>query len=161
VQPKLTEFVVALCALLLPTQFPVADSFRPPSCKWCAGNRGIEYVIPAHTPVYSAASGVVTFAGSVAGARYVVVRTKSGVVVTHGRLEAVQVSRGDPVSAGFRIGTSTGGLYIGVRRLGEYLDPMTCAPAAKNPSGLRPRAVLVPIHSHGPQNRGAISTSHT
>ena len=135
---------------MLPTQFAISDSFRPPSCKWCAGNRGIEYVAPPHAPVYSAASGEVTFAGSVAGSKYVVVRAANEVLVTHGRLESAAVKAGDRVSAGFRIGTSSGGLYIGVRRLGVYLNPTTCAPVTNNPSGQRPRAVLVPIHSHGP-----------
>jgi murein DD-endopeptidase MepM/ murein hydrolase activator NlpD len=150
VPPKLIEFIAALCVLVLPTQFAVTDSFRPPTCAWCAGNRGIEYATPPHAPVHSAASGEVTYVGSVAGTMYVVVRAANGVLVTHGRLASAQVSAGDRVSSGFRIGTSSGGLYIGVRRLGAYLDPTTCAASTKNPSGLRPRAVLVPIHSHGP-----------
>lgn len=148
--PKLIEFIAALCALVLPTQFAVSDSFRAPTCTWCAGNRGIEYLTPPQAPVHSAASGVVTYVGSVAGTLYVVVRAANGVLVTHGRLESAVVKAGDRVVAGFRIGNSSSGLYIGVRRLGAYLDPTTCAPAANNPSGLRPRAVLVPIHSHGP-----------
>ena len=148
--PKLIEFIAALCALMLPTQFAVSDSFRAPSCTWCAGNRGIEYLTPPQAPVHSAASGVVTYVGSVAGTLYVVVRAANGVLVTHGRLESAVVKAGDRVVAGFRIGSSSNGLYIGVRRLGAYLDPTTCAPATNNPSGLRPRAVLAPIHSHGP-----------
>jgi len=150
VPPKLIELIAALCALMLPTQFAVSDSFRAPSCTWCAGNRGIEYLPPQQAPVHSAASGVVTYVGSVAGTLYVVVRAANGVLVTHGRLESAVVKAGDRVVAGFRIGNSSSGLYIGVRRLGAYLDPTTCAPATNNPSGLRPRAVLVPIHSHGP-----------
>ena len=148
--PKLIEFIAALCALMLPTQFAVSDSFRAPTCTWCAGNRGIEYLTPPQAPVHSAASGVVTYVGSVAGTLYVVVRAANGVLVTHGRLESAVVKAGDRVVAGFRIGSSSNGLYIGVRRLGAYLDPTTCAPATNNPSGLRPRAVLAPIHSHGP-----------
>jgi len=150
VPPKLIEFIAALCALMLPTQFAVSDSFRAPTCTWCAGNRGIEYLTPPQAPVHSAASGVVTYVGSVAGTLYVVVRAANGVLVTHGRLESALVKAGDRVVAGFRIGSSSNGLYIGVRRLGAYLDPTTCAPATNNPSGLRPRAVLAPIHSHGP-----------
>jgi murein DD-endopeptidase MepM/ murein hydrolase activator NlpD len=150
VPPKLIEFIAALCALVLPTQFAVTDSFRPPTCTWCAGNRGIEYATTPGAPVHSSASGEVTFVGSVAGTLYVVVRATNGVLVTHGRLASAQVSAGDRVAAGFRIGTSSGALYIGVRRLGAYLDPTTCVASAKNPSGLRPRAVLVPIHSYGP-----------
>ena len=148
--PKLIEFIAALCALMLPTQFAVSDSFRAPTCTWCAGNRGIEYLTPPQAPVHSATSGVVTYVGSVAGTLYVVVRAANGLLVTHGRLESAVVKAGDRVVAGFRIGNSSSGLYIGVRRLGAYLDPTTCAPASNNPSGLRPRAVLAPIHSHGP-----------
>ena len=148
--PKLIEFVAALCALMLPTQFAVADAFREPSCTWCAGNRGIEYLTPPQAPVQSAASGVVTYVGSVAGVAYVVVRDVNNMLVTHGRLHSTAVKVGDRVSAGFRIGISSGGLYIGVRRSGVYLNPTTCASTTNNPNGLRPRAVLVPIHSHGP-----------
>ena len=135
---------------MLPTQFAVSDSFRAPTCTWCTGNRGIEYLTPPQAPVHSAASGVVTYVGSVAGTLYVVVRAANGVLVTHGRIESAMVKAGDRVVAGFRIGNSSSGLYIGVRRLGAYLDPTTCAPVTNNPSGLRPRAVLAPIHSHGP-----------
>ena len=135
---------------MLPTQFAVSDSFRAPTCTWCAGNRGIEYLTPPQAPVHSATSGVVTYVGSVAGTLYVVVRAANGLLVTHGRLESAVVKAGDRVVVGFRIGNSSSGLYIGVRRLGAYLDPTTCAPATNNPSGLRPRAVLAPIHSHGP-----------
>jgi murein DD-endopeptidase MepM/ murein hydrolase activator NlpD len=150
VLPNLIEFIAALCALALPTQFAVADSYREPTCTWCAGNRGIEFATPPKAPVYSAVSGEVTFAGSVAGSKYVVVRGPGGVLVTHGRLESFQVQAGDRVTSGFRIGASSGDLYIGVRLSGVYLDPTSCSPATNSPSGLRPRAVLVPIHSHRP-----------
>ena len=135
---------------MLPVNAVVADSFRAPSCAWCAGNRGIEYVMAPDTPVYSASSGVVTFSGKVAGTVYVVVRGENDVLVTHGRLQRATVKDGDRVTAGFRIGESSDRLYIGVRHVGHYLNPETCAVLAKNPSGLRPRAVLLPIHSHGP-----------
>ena len=147
---KLIEFVAALCALMLPVNAVVADSFRAPSCTWCAGNRGIEYVSVPSAAVYSAATGVVTFSGRVAGTVYVVVRGTNDVLVTHGRLQQASVKSGDRVTAGFRIGESSDRLYIGVRHLGQYLNPETCAVMAKNPSGLRPRAVLLPIHSQRP-----------
>lgn len=135
---------------MLPVNAVVADAFRAPSCVWCAGNRGIEYVTEDSAPVYSAATGVVTFSGRVAGILYVVVRGPNDVLVTHGRLQQASVKAGDRVTAGFRIGESSDRLYIGVRHLGQYLNPETCAAMAKNPSGLRPRAVLLPIHSQTP-----------
>ena len=81
---------------------------------------------------------------------YVVVRGINDVLVTHGRLQQASVKSGDRVTAGFRIGESSDRLHIGVRHLGQYLNPETCAVMAKNPSGLRPRAVLLPIHSQRP-----------
>lgn len=149
-QPTLIEIVAALCALLLPSHFAVVDSYRPPACTWCAGNRGIEYVTPVGVPIVAAESGEVTFVGRVAGVMYVVVRTPNNVLVTHGKLGATHVRPGDRVVAGFRIGTSNGNLYIGVRKDGVYLDPNGCGVVGKSSQSLVPRAKLLPIHSWRP-----------
>ena len=47
--------------------------FRAPACAYCPGNRGLEYDAAVGSPVRAAAAGTVTFAGVVAGVRYVVV----------------------------------------------------------------------------------------
>ena len=86
----------------------------------------------------AAAAGEVTFAGMVGGVRYVVVRTPSGALVTHGRLGNQAVSQGRNVRQGEILGTSTDRLYIGVRIGGRYVDPRRCLAV-----GLRARAVLV------------------
>jgi murein DD-endopeptidase MepM/ murein hydrolase activator NlpD len=130
----------------LPLNLPILDQFRPPSCKWCSGNRGIEYRTVPGSVVFAAASGIVTFVGSVAGTNYVVIKTnetlKTGnnLLVTHGRLRSLSVKSGALVPVGQTIGTAGESLYIGVRENGQYTDPQQCASLG---STGKPRAVLV------------------
>lgn len=122
------KFVAALAVggapcLLPPVTGRVIDPFRPPDCSYCAGNRGIEYATTAGSPVRAAAAGSVSFAGVVAGTRYVVVDHGGGYRTTYGRLAAAAVSVGSRVSAGAMVGTSGSQTFFGLR-LGEtYLDP--------------------------------------
>jgi len=106
-----------------PVVAPVADPFRPPGCRWCPGNRGIEYATAAGTAARAGAAGTVSFAGTVAGTRYVVVEHPSGLRTTYGRLATIAVTAGRAVSAGTVVGTTTARLFFGVRRGDAYLDP--------------------------------------
>lgn len=126
------------CGIVLPTNLAVVEDFRAPTCRYCAGQRGIEYAMTAGDPVRAAASGEVSFAGVVGGVRYVVVRTSGGALVTHGELSSVEVQAGDVVAVGEKIGRGGSRLYIGVRVGGRYVDPRHCPAQPK-----RPRAVLV------------------
>ena len=101
----------------------VVDPFRPPPCPFCAGNRGLEYETTPGSAVRAVAAGEVTFSGSVAGTRYVVVRLANGWLVTYGRLSATGVRRGAPVIAGSIVGRSGGALFLGLRIDGNYVDP--------------------------------------
>ena len=112
----------ALC-LNQPVRAPVVDPFRAPGCRWCAGNRGIEYGTAAGTVVRAAAGGTVSFAGVVAGTRYVVVQHASGLRTTYGKLATIGVVQGATVSAGTPVGTTGGQFFFGVRRGDTYLDP--------------------------------------
>ena len=114
------------CSLELPTHLEVIDDFREPNCVWCEGNRGIEYRSSPGGSVASVVDGVVSFVGMVANTMYVVVRTKSGLLVTHGRLRSAQVAFGESVLVGQHLGAAGTTLYIGVRRGGNYLNPSTC-----------------------------------
>ncbi len=115
----------ASCGLRLPTALPVVEGFRRPPCPRCAGNRGIEYASVPGSVVRSVASGTVSFAGEVAGVRYVVVDT--GVVrVTHGMVQSVVVERGDEVQVGDPVGLASERLYVGVRRGDVAVDPQSC-----------------------------------
>lgn len=109
--------------LLAPVQAPVADPFREPACTWCPGNRGIEYDTTPGQRVVAAAPGAVTFAGLVAGVRYVVVRHADGMLATYGRLATSSVASGALVSSGDDIGTASERLHFGLRRDGRYVDP--------------------------------------
>jgi murein DD-endopeptidase MepM/ murein hydrolase activator NlpD len=117
----------------------ILDPFRAPACRWCAGNRGIEYAVARATMVRAAASGTVTFSGDVAGTRYVVVRLPNGWRTTYGRLDAADVELGDRVVAGSEVGTVSSGFFFGLRIGEDYVDP---APFIGTVVG-RPR--LVPV----------------
>lgn len=106
-----------------PVDAPVTDPYRPPTCRWCPGNRGIEYGTVAGQTVRAVDTGEVTYAGSVAGRRYVVVEHADGLRVTYGELGSIAVERGDLVIRGQRIGTTGTTFHFGVRRGDEYLDP--------------------------------------
>lgn len=106
-----------------PVDAPVADPFRAPACRWCPGNRGIEYRTRAGTAVRAVAAGRVTFAGSVAGERYVVVRHADGRRATYGNLASVAVGAGDDVVARSIVGTASGSTHFGLRRGDTYIDP--------------------------------------
>ena len=106
-----------------PVEAEVTDPFREPACAWCPGNRGIEYGTAVAAPVRAVASGEVTFSGSVAGTRYVVVRHADGRRVTYGNLAASGLNRGDLVTRGAVVGLTAGRLHLGVRDGERYVDP--------------------------------------
>lgn len=122
----------------------IVDEFRQPPCPFCAGNRGLEYRVRARADVSAVASGVVTWAGDVAGTRYVVVRHGNGWRVTYGRLAATSLRRGDRIVRGTLVGTVSGSFYFGLRVGESYRDP---APHLGRLVG-RPR--LVPIDGSRP-----------
>jgi murein DD-endopeptidase MepM/ murein hydrolase activator NlpD len=123
----------------------VTDPFRAPSCPYCPGNRGIEYSVLGGTHVRAVAAGTVTWAGSVAGTRYVVVRLANGWRVTYGQLTNALLSTGDNVVPGVRVGTASGSFYFGLRIGANYRDP---APFLGRLVG-RPR--LVPVDGTAPR----------
>jgi hypothetical protein len=124
---------------------PVADPFREPACPFCAGNRGIEYAVPAGTPVRAAGAGTVTFSGVVAGTFYLVVEHADGVRATYGQLAGSHLGVGSAVTAGAIVGVSAGGLHFGLRVGDRYVDP---APWLGR---LVERARLVPTDGSAPR----------
>lgn len=106
-----------------PVVAPVADPFREPACAWCPGNRGIEYGTSPGAPVRAVATGRVSFAGSVTGTVYVVVRHGDGRRVTYGNLEAVRFDVGDLVVRGQVVGRAAGAFHLGLRVGDRYVDP--------------------------------------
>jgi murein DD-endopeptidase MepM/ murein hydrolase activator NlpD len=122
-----------------PVSGVVSDPFREPSCPYCAGNRGIEYRVGSSAMVRAVGSGIVSWAGTIAGTTYVVVRHRDGWRVTYGRLSNASLRTGDVVLAGTAVGRASGSFYFGLRVGQRYVDP---APFLGERRG-RPR--LVPV----------------
>lgn len=101
----------------------IIDPFREPSCPYCAGNRGLEYRVGDNSQVSAVAAGVVTWAGSIAGTRYVVVRHANGWRSTYGRLSTSPLQIGDLVVRQTLIGNASGSFYFGLRVGEDYRDP--------------------------------------
>jgi murein DD-endopeptidase MepM/ murein hydrolase activator NlpD len=128
-----------------PVAAPIAQRFDAPACRWCPGNRGVDYATRPGEPVRAAATGRVVFAGLVAGRRWVTIAHRDGLRSSYGPLAAIAVRAGGGVAAGQAVGRAAGRLHFGVRRGDEYVDPETVlGPALR----LRPR--LVPLHGAAP-----------
>lgn len=117
-------------AWTLPVPGPALSSFDPPKQPWLAGHRGIDLVAEPGDPVRSVASGVVAFAGTVAG--------RGVISVQHGQVRSTYepvtpaVAVGDHVVSGERLGLVAGSahegcgcLHLGARRGVDYIDPWT------------------------------------
>jgi murein DD-endopeptidase MepM/ murein hydrolase activator NlpD len=128
-----------------PVMAPIVEHFEAPVCRWCPGNRGLDYATRPGEPVRAAASGRVTFAGLVAGRRWVTIAHRDGLRTSYGPLAAVAVRAGADVTSGQALGRAAGPLHFGVRRGDVYVDPETVLGAAVR---LRPR--LVPLHGAAP-----------
>ncbi|WP_405116377.1 M23 family metallopeptidase [Micromonospora sp. NBC_01405] len=109
-----------------------ARRFAPPPQPWLPGHRGVDLVAVPGAVVRAAGSGVVLFAGPVAGRPVVTVGHAAGLRTTY---EPVRpgVRAGDRVAAGAPLGRLRPGhlgcpepacLHWGLRRGAEYLDPL-------------------------------------
>lgn len=118
---------VSLAACYLPpVAAQVAVPYVQPACSYCPGHRGVEYALAPGTDVRAVAPGVVTFSGTVAGTRYVVVLQADGLRATYGMLQSSLVSRGDVVASGQVAGRSGPRLYFGLRNSAD--DPLDPTP---------------------------------
>lgn len=128
--------------------FRVSNPFIAPPGPYAAGHRGVdlEAVDGASigaTSVLSPATGIVAFSGQVAGRGVITIDHGGGLVTT---LEPVQsdlragesVARGEVVAT-LSLGghTAPGAMHFGVRRNGEYINPLLLYDGV-------PRAVLLP-----------------
>jgi hypothetical protein len=106
-----------------PVPGPVTDPFRPPSSRYGAGNRGIDYRTQTGEHVRAAAAGEVVFAGAVGNSLHVVVLHADGIRTSYSFLRTVSVARGNRVAQGTPIGTANGSLHFGARAGDAYIDP--------------------------------------
>lgn len=112
---------------------PVVRPFRPPSTPWGPGHRGVDLGGHEGDPVLAAGTGVVVFAGPVAGRGVVSIAHAGNIRTTYEPLAAL-VSAGQRVELGTAIGLLQTGhdgcvdapacLHWGARRGTEYLDPL-------------------------------------
>ena len=125
-----TVLVAGLC-LVPPVDAPVVEPFVAPACSYCAGHRTVDFANTAVATgtVVAPIAGRVSFAGEVAGRRFVSVRSGDH-TVTVGGLGSLAVSAGQAVAAGETVGRGTGlgPVTLSVRRdagqpTEEYLDP--------------------------------------
>lgn len=88
-----------------------------------AGNFGLEYATSPGDPVLAIGSGIVSFAGSVAGRLAVTVKHPDGRRSSLTGLSAVAVQAGELVVQGQFLGRALIGLHLGLREGDRYVDP--------------------------------------
>ncbi len=144
----------------VPGPLRVLRRFEPPPTPYSAGHRGVDLGAPAASVVLAAATGRVSFAGSVAG-RGVVVITHADGIRTEYEPVAPLVSTGELVIAGEPIGRLRGRhgewpadrcLHWGARRGDSYIDPLLLL------APLGP-VRLLPWPRHGPEARAGPARS--
>jgi len=117
----------------LPPPLTVTGAFSLPAQPWLAGNRGVDLAASTGEPVLAAASGVVVYAGELAG--------RGVISISHGTLRTTYepvdpvVHAGDIVGQGDVIGHVSAVadgcgapgqcLHWGARTGGSYVDPMS------------------------------------
>ena len=106
-----------------PVTAAVVDPYRQPGCRWCPGNRGIEYDTTSGDIVTAVSAGTVSFSGAIAGVHYVVVEIANRWRVTYGNLSNSEFTVGDTIVAGMAIGTAAGAFHFGLRVGDTYTDP--------------------------------------
>lgn len=109
----------------LPVQGEITDFFRPPAHIGAQGNRGWEYTTLIGSQVKAAQSGVVHFAGQVAGNFYVSILHPDGIKTTYSFVSDIQVSKSEAVQKGQLIALTTDRpFHFGVVKNDDYIDPV-------------------------------------
>lgn len=115
-----------------PVDGPVVSKFEEPLGPYAAGHRGIDYGVPSGTEVYASGSGVVKFAGPVAGdGLFITIAHDAQLETTYSFLSGLQVAAGQHIGRGDPIGFSGEGhpekgrpvLHFGAKIAGRYIDP--------------------------------------
>jgi len=148
--------ILLTLALAVPAGWPVDDPivvsvFRPPEADWRAGHRGIDLAARTGDPVRAMASGMVGFAGMIAGKPVVTVVLAGGARLTYepvlatvhaGALVRDGEVIGSVAASGGHCGGGRGCLHVGLRTTTGsgatvYLDPLSLL--ERRPAVLKPR----------------------
>ncbi|GAA4898678.1 M23 family metallopeptidase [Streptomyces coeruleoprunus] len=139
-----------------PPRPAILHGWAPPASPYGPGHRGVDLAAPPGTPVRAAATGLVSFAGPVAGRGVLSLTLPAppGATPLRTTYEPVRplVPRGTEVRAGAIVAETTAAgaashctrtcLHWGLRRGDTYLDPLTLLP----PDRLRrPPSRLLPV----------------
>jgi len=116
-----------------PIRGRVLRGFEPSASPYGPGHRGIDIEAEPGTRVLAAERGVVSFAGTIAGQRYLSILHPDGIRTTYSWLSRLEAREGDAVARGEVIGRSGPGhpgsedahLHLGARIGDVYLDPLT------------------------------------
>ncbi len=154
--------VTAGPAWRLPTHGRIVRPFDPPESRWSRGHRGVDLAVRPDAPIRAAGSGIVVFAGTLAGRGVVSIEHSPGVRTTYEPVRA-RVTRGERIRIGQVIGVHEPdrrhptSLHWGLRIHGSYADPLRLlhrAPILK-PIGAYPLRVSVhkptPVPNRNPQ----------
>ena len=116
----------------LPVPLDVLRNFDPPSTQFGAGHLGVDLRADPTATVHAAATGVVDFAGPVAGRGVVVVSHPDGVRTEYEPVHPLvgvgtRVRAGEPIGVvvGHHRGCPRSCLHWGARRGDKYLDPLS------------------------------------
>lgn len=148
--PEVPSSPVALWTAPLPAPPVIGRPFEPPPHAYGPGHRGVDLEGSAGSQVLAAGSGVVAFAGMVAGRPLVSIDHANGLRTTYEPVDP-SVGAGQAVARGSPIGSLAAGhagcaveacLHWGLRRGEAYLDPL----ALLRP----PRVRLLPLGSGWP-----------
>ena len=122
----------------------IVQAYEAPAHRYGPGHRGIDLrPVTGDVRLLAPADGTVAFAGAVAGRGVLTIDHGNGLVTT---LEPIETSLvpGTAVTKGEEVGTVTigghtepGAVHFGVRRDGEYINPLLLVAEV-------PRAVLLP-----------------
>lgn len=121
-------FAIAVICLIPPVNGQVIAGYSPSG--QYGGHWGVDYSAGVGDPVYAPVSGVVSFAGSVAGMRTITIRPVEGLKVSVSYLSEVGVTTGAFVRRGMVIGGSgtedgVPAVHLSTRIDGKYVDPAT------------------------------------
>jgi murein DD-endopeptidase MepM/ murein hydrolase activator NlpD len=121
------SLVLALCLALSPVDGPVVDGFEP--SLGYSGHWGVDIAADLGSEVRAPATGVVTFAGQVAGMKSVTIRVSERVRVSLSYLSSTEVSTGERVEAGSVVGRSGSAhghhaVHVSMRVGDAYVDPV-------------------------------------
>ncbi|MEY3033559.1 MAG: hypothetical protein RLZ86_181 [Actinomycetota bacterium] len=147
--------VASLC-LVPPVSGPVERPFVAPACRFCPGNRAVDYLADPGEPVIAPVSGTVRFAGKVGGVGYVtievvnsnpVTRESERRLVTVGGLESSpSLVRGGEVGQGRRLGEAVGPtVSLSLREISTTGEAIHVDPEPHLGRLRRRRARLVPL----------------